>query len=109
VPKCDIGCGLYPSLPDLAKAAPLYTSAELLWTVKHGIKTTGMPAWSDPKHNARRPITTTKSDRASEAQLSSPLKEESRLQTAGNHMHHNFWSQLGEALLIAVGMFSDVG
>ena len=33
--------------PDLAKAAPLYSPAELFWIVKHGIKMTGMPAWTD--------------------------------------------------------------
>ena len=47
VPKGDIAHGLYPPPPDLAKAAPLYTPAELFWIVKHGIKMTGMPAWSD--------------------------------------------------------------
>ena len=47
VPKGDIARGLYPPPPDLAKAAPLYTPAELFWIVKHGIKMTGMPAWSD--------------------------------------------------------------
>lgn len=47
VPKGDIAQGLYPPPPDLAKTAPLYTPAELFWTVKHGIKMTGMPAWSD--------------------------------------------------------------
>lgn len=47
VPKGDIGRGLYPPPSDLAKAAPLYTPAELFWIVKHGIKMTGMPAWSD--------------------------------------------------------------
>ena len=45
VPKGDIAQGLYP--PDLAKAAPLYTPAELFWVIKHGINMTGMPAWSD--------------------------------------------------------------
>jgi len=49
VPKGDIAHGLYPSPPDLAKASPLYTPAELFWVIKHGIKMTGMPAWSD--HN----------------------------------------------------------
>ena len=49
VPKGDIAQGLYPPPPDLAKSAPLYTPAELFWIVKHGIKMTGMPAWSD--HN----------------------------------------------------------
>jgi mono/diheme cytochrome c family protein len=47
VPKGDIARGLYPRPPDLAKAAPLYSSAELFWIAKHGIKMTGMPAWSD--------------------------------------------------------------
>ena len=47
VPRGDIGRGLYPAPPDLAKAALLYTPAELFWILKHGIKMTGMPAWSD--------------------------------------------------------------
>jgi mono/diheme cytochrome c family protein len=47
VPRGAIAKGLYPSPPDLAKAAPLYSPAELFWIVKHGIKMTGMPAWSD--------------------------------------------------------------
>ena len=47
VPKGDIAHGLYPQPPDLAKTAPLYSPAELFWIVKHGIKMTGMPAWSD--------------------------------------------------------------
>ena len=47
VPGGDIGRGLYPPPPDLAKAAPFYSPAELFWVVKHGIKMTGMPAWSD--------------------------------------------------------------
>ena len=47
VPKGDIAHGLYPPPPDLGKAALLYTPAELFWVIKHGIKMTGMPAWSD--------------------------------------------------------------
>jgi mono/diheme cytochrome c family protein len=47
VPKGEIAHGLYPQPPDLADAARLYTSGELFWIVKHGIKMTGMPAWSD--------------------------------------------------------------
>jgi mono/diheme cytochrome c family protein len=47
VPKGDIGRGLNPPPPDLAKAASLYSPAELFWILKHGIKMTGMPAWSD--------------------------------------------------------------
>jgi mono/diheme cytochrome c family protein len=45
--KGDIARGLYPPPPDLAKTAPLYNPGELFWVVKHGIKMTGMPAWSD--------------------------------------------------------------
>jgi len=47
VPRGDIAQGLYPPPPDLAKTAPLYSPGELFWTVKNGIKMTGMPAWSD--------------------------------------------------------------
>jgi mono/diheme cytochrome c family protein len=47
VPRGDIARGLYPPPPDLAKAAPLYSPAEVFWITKHGIKMTGMPAWSD--------------------------------------------------------------
>jgi len=47
VPRGDIARGLYPPPPDLAKTAPLYSPAELFWIVKHGIKMTGMPSWSD--------------------------------------------------------------
>src|SRR5215471_14995630 len=47
VPKGEIAKGLYPPPPDLARAAPLYSPSELFWIVKHGIKMTGMPAWSD--------------------------------------------------------------
>jgi mono/diheme cytochrome c family protein len=47
VPRGDIGRGLYPQAPDLAIAAALYGDSELFWIIKHGIKMTGMPAWSD--------------------------------------------------------------
>ena len=47
VPRGDIGRGLYPPPPDLAKAASRFSPAELFWILKHGIKMTGMPAWSD--------------------------------------------------------------
>jgi mono/diheme cytochrome c family protein len=47
VPKGDIARGLYPPPPDLAKTAQLFSPAELFWITKHGIKMTGMPAWSD--------------------------------------------------------------
>ena len=47
VPKGDIAHGLYPPPPDLARTATLYSPAELFWIVKHGIKMSGMPAWTD--------------------------------------------------------------
>jgi len=47
VPRSEIAKGLYPLPPDLTKVAPLYSPAELFWILKHGIKMTGMPAWSD--------------------------------------------------------------
>jgi len=46
VPKGDIAHGLYPPPPDLAVTAKLYSDSELFWVIKHGIKMTGMPAWS---------------------------------------------------------------
>jgi mono/diheme cytochrome c family protein len=47
VPRGDIAHGLYPQPPDLAEAAKHYSPGELFWILKHGIKMTGMPAWSD--------------------------------------------------------------
>jgi mono/diheme cytochrome c family protein len=47
VERGDIAEGLSPRPPNLADAARFYTPAELFWTVKHGIKMTGMPAWRD--------------------------------------------------------------
>lgn len=46
-PKGDIAHGLYPQPPDLAHAAAHLTPAELFWTVKNGLKMTGMPSWKD--------------------------------------------------------------
>jgi mono/diheme cytochrome c family protein len=47
VPRGDIARGLYPPPLDLSVAAKLYSDGELFWILKHGIKMTGMPAWSD--------------------------------------------------------------
>jgi cytochrome c553 len=47
VPPGDIARGLYPPPPNLAAAASRYTPGELFWIVRHGIKSTGMPAWND--------------------------------------------------------------
>jgi len=51
VPKGDIGEGLNPQPPNLARSPEHYTPSELFWIVKHGIKMTGMPAWGDHSDN----------------------------------------------------------
>jgi len=40
----ELRAGLYPIPPDLTKQADL-EPAETFWVIKHGIKSTGMPAW----------------------------------------------------------------
>jgi mono/diheme cytochrome c family protein len=44
------GKGLRPRAPDLALAARDWTTANLFWIVKNGVKMTGMPAFG-PTHN----------------------------------------------------------
>ncbi|TBR12792.1 MAG: cytochrome c [Lysobacter sp.] len=39
----ELSKGLYPSPPDLTKEA--VDAAQAFWTIKHGIKASGMPAW----------------------------------------------------------------
>ncbi|MFV2055615.1 MAG: cytochrome c [Thiohalomonadales bacterium] len=41
--------GLNPVPPDLAKSSENMSSAEIFWTIKNGIRMTGMPAWG-PTH-----------------------------------------------------------
>ncbi len=41
----EMGKGLTPQAPDLARAAERWTPEQLFWIVSHGIKMTGMPAW----------------------------------------------------------------
>ncbi|QKT02835.1 cytochrome c [Ectothiorhodospiraceae bacterium 2226] len=41
----DLGLGLWPPAPPLVDAPRKWTSAELFWITKYGIKMTGMPAW----------------------------------------------------------------
>ena len=45
VPRGAVGKGLRPVPPELADVVPRWSSAELFWIVKHGIKMSGMPAW----------------------------------------------------------------
>ena len=41
----DYGRSFYPPAPQLAGGLPHYTDAQLFWIIKHGIRSTGMPAW----------------------------------------------------------------
>lgn len=43
----EMARGLRPAPPELAREATHWSSAELFWIVKHGIKMTGMPAWGE--------------------------------------------------------------
>ena len=41
----EVGMGLSPEPPDLARVARRWSTAELFWIVNHGIMATGMPAF----------------------------------------------------------------
>jgi len=41
------GQSFYPPAPQLPGGMPNYTDAQLFWTIKHGIRNTGMPAWGN--------------------------------------------------------------
>ncbi|HET6567889.1 MAG TPA: cytochrome c [Rhodothermales bacterium] len=47
VDRSEIGQGLNPLPPDLTKIDPDWSEKELFWTVKHGIKMTGMPSFGE--------------------------------------------------------------
>jgi len=40
------GRSFYPPAPKLPEGMSQYTDAQLFWLIKHGIRNTGMPAWS---------------------------------------------------------------
>ena len=39
------GQSFYPPAPQLMRGVSGYTDSQLFWTIKHGIRNTGMPAW----------------------------------------------------------------
>ena len=39
------GHSFYPAAPQLLGGMSNYTDSQLFWTIKHGIRNTGMPAW----------------------------------------------------------------
>ena len=45
VEKTELSQALYPSPPNLSKIGVGGDAAAAFWTIKHGIKATGMPAW----------------------------------------------------------------
>lgn len=46
VARSAIGKGMYPNPPDLGKVADKLKPEEIFWTVSHGLKMAGMPAFS---------------------------------------------------------------
>lgn len=40
-----LGSSFYPPAPNLPRQRTQYNEAELFWTIKHGIRNTGMPGW----------------------------------------------------------------
>jgi mono/diheme cytochrome c family protein len=49
----EIGKGLNPSPPNLAEVIPNWSSAEVFWILKNGIRMTGMPAFGPTHSDAR--------------------------------------------------------
>lgn len=47
VEASDMADGMYPKPPVLTDVAQRYTPGELFWILKHGIKMSGMPSWTD--------------------------------------------------------------
>ncbi len=45
----EIARGLYPQPPNLKTVAASEAPGELFWIVKHGIRMSGMPAWSEQR------------------------------------------------------------
>jgi cytochrome c553 len=50
-PRNPIALGMLPAPPDLAGSAPTWSTPELFWIVKNGLKYTGMPAWPAQKRD----------------------------------------------------------
>jgi len=50
VERGELGKGITPTPPDLAKSVAQWSERELYWIVKHGIKLAGMPAFG-PTHS----------------------------------------------------------
>ncbi len=50
IERSEIGQGLYPKAPTLARVANDWTPQQLFWITKNGLKMTGMPAFG-PTHS----------------------------------------------------------
>lgn len=89
--RSDIGKGLRPQPPNLAEVAQGWTSGQLFWIIKNGVKMTGMPAfgvthddkqlWSIVGFVRRLPRTSAQEYEMLEKQLSS------RSDPQQNHEH----------------------
>lgn len=53
VERFEIGEGLRPEPPELSRAVARWSSTELFWIVKHGIKMSGMPAFGSTHEDER--------------------------------------------------------
>lgn len=47
LPRNPVVSSMLPQPADLVRVAPTWTSAQLFWIVRNGLKYTGMPAWPD--------------------------------------------------------------
>ncbi len=47
VEPSPVGLGMRPRPPDLSLAAIRWSSGELFWIIKNGLRRTGMPAWKE--------------------------------------------------------------
>jgi cytochrome c553 len=47
LPRNPVASSMLPQPADLVRVAPTWTSAQLFWIVRNGLKYTGMPAWPD--------------------------------------------------------------
>lgn len=53
VEQAELAKGLNPKAPPLSKEADEFSSAELFWITRHGLKMTGMPAWGETHSDER--------------------------------------------------------
>lgn len=91
--KTEIGLGLYPQAPELARGSDLTPAGEF-WTIKHGIKMSGMAAWGKTHNDTLvwdmvaflRKLPTLSPQQYKELVNSAPEEHEEMMNMP--HMHH---------------------